>query len=137
MPSNHEKVSPDAKVKKAVNSVYGKKNDPIYGYEVDTLEVDHIMPLKEITEQSGFDQLSFEDQKAIANLEENFMGLGKQTNASKGAKSISAWSGHSKLGAIAEEAQQFLNQKDEAARAAIAKAISERLERNEYLYQRD
>lgn len=45
--------------------------------------------------------------------------------------------GHSKLGAISEEAQQFLNQKDEAARAAIAKAISERLERNEYLYQRD
>ena len=53
-----------------------KKTDPIYGYEVDTLEADHIMPLKEITEQSGFDQLSFEDQKAIANLEENFMGLG-------------------------------------------------------------
>ena len=45
----------------------------------------------------------------------------KQTNASKGAKPISAWSGHSKLGAISEEAQQFLNQKDEAARAAIAK----------------
>ena len=55
-----------------------KKTDPIYGYEVDTLEADHIMPLKEITERSGFDQLSFEDQKAIANLEENFMGLGKQ-----------------------------------------------------------
>ena len=55
-----------------------KKTDPIYGYEVDTLEADHIMPLKEITEQSGFDQLSFEDQKAIANLEENFMRLGKQ-----------------------------------------------------------
>ena len=135
--SRLRKVSPDAKAKKAVNSVDGKKTDPIYGYEVDTLEADHIMPLKEITEQSGLDQLSFEDQKAIANLEENFMGLGKQTNASKGAKSISAWSGHSKLGAISEEAQQFLNQKDEAARAAIAKAISERLERNEYLYQRD
>lgn len=125
--SRLRKVSPDAKAKKAVNSVDGKKTDPIYGYEVDTLEADHIMPLKEITEQPGFDQLSFEDQKAIANLEENFMGLGKRTNASKGAKPISAWSGHSKLGAISEEAQQFLNQKDEAARAAIAKAISERL----------
>ena len=78
MPSNQEKVSPDAKAKKAVNSVYGKKTDPIYGYEVDTLEADHIMPLKEITEQSGLDQLSFEDQKAIANLEENFMGLGNE-----------------------------------------------------------
>lgn len=125
--SRLRKVSPDAKAKKAVNSVDGKKTDPIYGYEVDTMEADHIMPLKEITEQSGLDQLSFEDQKAIANLEENFMGLGKRTNASKGAKPISAWSGHSKLGAISEEAQQFLNQKDEAARAAIAKAISEGL----------
>lgn len=54
------------------------KKDPVYGYEVDALEADHIIPLKEITEQPGFDQLSFEDQKAIANLEENFMGLGKQ-----------------------------------------------------------
>lgn len=113
-----------------------KKTDPIYGYEVDTLEADHIMPLKEITEQSGFDQLSFEDQKAICKFRRKLYGTWK-TNASKGAKSISAWSGHSKLGAISEEAQQFLNQKDEAARAAIAKAISERLERNEYLYQRD
>lgn len=104
-----------------------KKTDPIYGYEVDTLETDHIMPLKEITEQPGFDQLSFEDQKAIANLEENFMGLGKRTNASKGAKPISDWNGHSKLGAISEEVQQMLNQKDKDAREAIAKAISERL----------
>ena len=71
--SRLRKVSTDAKAKKAVNSVDGKKTDPIYGYEVDTLEADHIMPLKEITEQSGLDQLSFEDQKAIANLEENFM----------------------------------------------------------------
>ena len=66
------------KRKKLLIQYMAKKTDPIYGYEVDTLEADHIMPLKEITEQSGFDQLSFEDQKAIANLEENFMGLGKQ-----------------------------------------------------------
>lgn len=103
----------------------GKKVDPVYGYEVDKLEADHIMPLKEITEQPGFDKLSFEDQKAVANLSENFMGLGKSTNASKGAKPVSEWTGHSKLGPIPEQAQ--LNRLDQIAREAIKNAISERL----------
>lgn len=121
------KVSPDAEAKDFVNSGTGKKVDPVYGYEVDRLEADHIMPLKEITEQPGFDKLSFNDQKEVANLKENFMGLGKPTNASKGSKPISEWPGHSKMGSIPKEAQQMLNEKDKSARAAIAKAISERL----------
>ncbi len=121
------KVSPDAKAREAVNSGEGKKVDPVYGYEVDKLEADHIMPLKEITEQPGFDKLSFEDQKAVANLSENFMGLGKPTNASKGAKPVSEWTGHSKLGPIPEQAQAQLNRLDQIAREAIKNAISERL----------
>lgn len=55
------------------------------------------------------------------------MGLGKSTNASKGSKPISKWSGHSKMGSIPKEIKQMLNEKDKSARAAIAKAISERL----------
>ena len=125
--SKLRKVSPDAESKEFVNAGDGKKVDPVYGYEVDRLEADHIMPLKEITEQPGFDKLSFDDQKAIANLKENFMGLGKPTNASKGCKPLSEWQGHSKLGPISPEKQQMLNARDKAARAAIAKAISEAL----------
>lgn len=121
------KVSPDAEARDFVNSGSGKKVDPVYGYEVDRFEADHIMSLKEITEQPGFDKSSFDDQKEIANLKENFMGLGKPSNASKGSKPISEWSGHSKLGAISKERQQMLNEKDKSARAAITKAISERL----------
>lgn len=55
------------------------------------------------------------------------MGPGRPTNASKGSKPISQWRGHSKLGPISKEAQNLLNEKDKIARAAIAKAISERL----------
>lgn len=55
------------------------------------------------------------------------MGLGRSTNASKGAKPIGEWSGHSKLGPISEDIQQQLLQKDQNARKAISKAISERL----------
>lgn len=125
--SKLRKVSPDAEAKDFVNAGNGKKVDPIYGYEVDRLEADHIMPLKEITEQPGFDQLSFEDQKAVANLKENFMGLGKSSNASKGAKPINEWSGHSKLGPIPEDVQKMLNERDKTAREAISREISERL----------
>lgn len=127
--SKLRKVSPDAKAKDFVNAGNGKKVDPIYGYEVDRLEADHIMPLKEITEQPGFDQLSFEDQKAVANLKENFMGLGKPSNASKGAKPINEWSGHSKLGPIPEDVQKMLNERDKTAREAITREISERLKK--------
>ena len=120
------KVSPSKEIRDAVNKD-GKKVDPIYGYEVDRLEADHIMPLKEITEQPGFDKLSFQDQKDIANLQENFMGLGKSTNASKGSKSVSEWGGHSKFGPIPDEAKEQLLEQDKVARKAIADAISERL----------
>jgi hypothetical protein len=120
------KVSPSQEIRDAVNPE-GKKYDPVYGYEVDRLEADHIMPLKEITEQPGFDKLSFKDQVEVANTPENFMGLGKASNASKGAKPISEWQGHSKLGPIPKEAQKYLNQRDSIARQAIKDAIAERL----------
>ena len=117
------KASPSKEMKDAVNPE-GKKVDPVYGFEVDRLEADHIMPLKEITEQPGFSDLSFADQKAVANTPENFMGLGKSTNASKGSNPISEWGGHSKLGPISEGVKQQLLQRDQTAREAIAKAIS-------------
>lgn len=120
------KVSPSQEIRDAVNPE-GKKYDPVYGYEVDRLEADHIMPLKEITEQPGFDKLSFKDQVEVANTPENFMGLGKASNASKGAKPISEWQGHSKMGPIPKEAQKYLNQRDSIARQAIKDAIAERL----------
>lgn len=61
-----------------VNNVEGKKIDPVYGYEVDILETDHIVSMKKIVMMEGFTKLTFEQQLEILNLKENFMGLGKQ-----------------------------------------------------------
>lgn len=51
--------------------------------------------MKEITEIDGFSSLSDVDKVEVLNLEDNFMGLGKPTNSSKGAKTWSEWQGHS------------------------------------------
>lgn len=120
------KVSPSQEIRDSVNPE-GRKFDPVYGYEVDRLEADHIVPLKEITEMPGFDELTFDQQVEIANLKENFMGLGKPTNASKGAKKMTEWKGHSKKGPIPDSVRDYLLERDGQAREAIGKAIAERL----------
>lgn len=51
----------------------------------------------------------------------------KSTNASKGAKPISEWCGHSKYGVISDEVRKELIRRDEIARIAVKKAILERL----------
>lgn len=121
------KETPSQKIRDSINNTDGKKVDPVYGYEVDRLEADHIMPLTEITEQPGFDKLTFDQQVEVVNLEENFMGLGKRTNASKGAKKVSEWNGHSKLGPIPDKVKADLLKRDANARKAIKEAIAERL----------
>jgi len=35
----------------------GSKVDPVYGYETNVLEADHIVPMKEIVNMPGFSQL--------------------------------------------------------------------------------
>ncbi|URZ18608.1 hypothetical protein [Clostridium felsineum] len=64
----------------------GLKVDPVYGYETNVLEADHIVSMKEIINMPGFSQLSKSQQIEILNLKDNFVGLGKSTNASKCAK---------------------------------------------------
>ncbi|MPQ31911.1 hypothetical protein E4V42_10745 [Clostridium estertheticum] len=65
----------------------GTKVDPVYGYTVEKLEADHIVSMKVITDMKGFSQLSEQQQIEILNLKDNFFGLSKSSNASKGAKS--------------------------------------------------
>ena len=55
-------------------------------YPVETLEADHIVSMKEIAEMDGFASLSDVDKVEVLNFEDNFMGLGKPTNSSKGLK---------------------------------------------------
>ena len=62
------------------------------------LEADHIVPMKTITDMPGFDQLSETDQLQVLNNPDNYVGLSKSANASKGAKSYADWTEHAKTG---------------------------------------
>ena len=90
------------------------------------LEADHVVPMKQIVEMPGFNQLSDVDKVAVLNLRENFMGLSKASNASKGAKTYAEWMGHSKLGPIPDDVRAWLLQVEQDAAAALQKAISSR-----------
>ncbi|WP_439443251.1 hypothetical protein ACSMFR_12685 [Listeria aquatica] len=120
------KKTPSKEIRKSINPE-GPKVDPVYGYEVERFEADHIVSMKEITEMEGFNALSKTDQIEILNLKENFTGLGKRTNASKGAHSWADWKGHSVLGEVPNEVRVHMLDLEEKAREALKIAIQERL----------
>ncbi|MCY6354740.1 hypothetical protein [Clostridium sp. ZS2-4] len=55
------------------------------------LEADHIVPMKKIVCMEGFEKLSYEQQVNILNYKENFIGLSKVANTSKGSKTYEEW----------------------------------------------
>ncbi|MFJ7860247.1 T7SS effector LXG polymorphic toxin, partial [Peribacillus sp. NPDC097206] len=123
---NLRKKTPSNEIRKMVNPD-GPKVDPVYGYEVDKFEADHIVSMKEITEMDGFSGLTREQQIEILNLKDNFVGLGKSSNASKGAHSWAEWKGHSKMGEVPVNVRMEMIEKEEQAREALKVAIEERL----------
>ena len=121
------KKTPSQEIRDHVNNIDGEKFDPIYGYPVETLEADHIVSMKEITEMDGFSSLSDVDKIEVLNLEDNFMGLGKPTNSSKGAKTWSEWQGHSTLGDIPAEIREKMIALEREARTKLQNEIFRRL----------
>jgi len=118
--------TPNQEVRDMVNPD-GPKVDPVYGYSVDRFEADHIVPMKELVEMPGFTDLSAAKQVEVLNLPENFSGLGKSSNASKGASSWADWPGHSELGPVPPDVRAAMVQRDQQARVALQRAITERL----------
>ncbi|UTH73451.1 hypothetical protein [Chromobacterium sp. IIBBL 290-4] len=94
------KQTPTQSIRDMVNAGDGPFSDPVYGYSVNRLQADHIVPMKVITEVPNFNMLERAGQVDVLNNPENFMGLGGPSNASKGALMWSDWSGHSQLGPI-------------------------------------
>ncbi len=96
------RASPSTERRNMVNppSRVGPHKDPALGnnFIADVLEADHIVSLKEISKMSGFNRLTFEQQKYVANYRRNFIGLTKSGNASKGANDWTEWWGHKKSG---------------------------------------
>jgi hypothetical protein len=118
------KKTPSAEIQKKVNDVpFNKKVDPVYGHKVKTLEADHIVPMKKITEMQGFNQLSKDNQVKVLNDPENFMGLGRKSNASKGSKSWSEWQGHPDLGPVPPRLRSRMIRKEKTLEARIHRRI--------------
>ncbi|MGE6594442.1 hypothetical protein [Bacillus proteolyticus] len=84
--------------------------------------------MKEITEMDGFDTLPREQQIEVLNMDGNFVGLGKPTNASKGAKDWSTWPGHPRYGEVPENIRMEMLEREVTARKALKKSIKERLQ---------
>jgi hypothetical protein len=125
-----KKKTPNNEIRKRVNPD-GSKVDPVYGYEVDKFEADYIVSMKEITEIDEFSWLTKEQQLEILNFKDNLVGLGKSTNASKGAYSWADWKGHSKMGAVPVPVPVHVRMQmlelEEQARDALKVAIEARL----------
>ncbi|MEK3952129.1 T7SS effector LXG polymorphic toxin [Psychrobacillus sp. FSL K6-1464] len=125
---NLRKKTPSNDIRKMVNPD-GPKVDPVYGYEVDKFEADHIVSMKEITEMDGFNRLTREQQIETLNLKDNFVGLGKSSNASKRAHSWADWKGHSKMGEVPVNVRIEMLEKEKRASEILKAAIEERLKK--------
>lgn len=88
----------------------GKQSDPLYpDIRTDRLEADHVVPLRAFVEMDGFKNLTRDQQVEVANLADNFWGLSKPINASKGGRTPDGWGGHSQHGPLSPEAQSLLD----------------------------
>jgi hypothetical protein len=118
----YRRQTPNQAMRDMVNPV-GPKIDPVYGYPVNRLEADHIVPYIEVMEMPGLAGLPRADVIDILNFPGNFMGLGKSTNTSLGAKSWNDWPGHSRLGPVPENVRTNMLQAEVEAREALQRAI--------------
>lgn len=120
-------TTPTQEIRDAVQNGSGPQRDPLYpDIEVDRLEADHIIPLREIVEMDGFRDLTWEQMRDVVNLRENFWGLSKPINASKGDTSPFDYTGHSnvdKYGELTPEARDLLDSMGEEALEALQKKI--------------
>lgn len=58
------------------------------------LEPDHIVPLSHIMEKPGFSDLTPANQDLVLNMPENFHGLSRSANGSRGNKTFQEWTQH-------------------------------------------
>jgi uncharacterized Zn-binding protein involved in type VI secretion len=86
------KKTPSRAVKKSVNQ-HTPRTCAACGNAAPSLAADHIVPLKIISQMPGFGCLSFDNQKAIANSPDNFVGLCTSCNSSKCDKTWHHWKG--------------------------------------------
>jgi hypothetical protein len=103
----------------------------VFGHVVnDNLQADHIIPFAEIVEWQDFLQLAFDDQVAVLNLKQNFIGLDGSSNASKNKRRFSQWfaaGGHPRLGVPNQNVMAKLLAVEAEAHRALKAEIAARL----------
>jgi hypothetical protein len=120
--------SPTDAIRDSVQTGTGTQTCPVLGTSHNRLDADHIVPLHTITQMEGFDDLPDADKIAIANLEDNFVGVGKNANSSRQNKSWEAWQRHSRLefGEGGEAYRQQMIQREAELKQRIADEIATR-----------
>ncbi|MCI1696866.1 DUF4280 domain-containing protein [Aneurinibacillus aneurinilyticus] len=93
--------TPTPQIRKQVNKGHDKKavtEDPVLPGKTfkGSLEADHIVPMDKITKMDGFGKLTEEQKLEVLNNPENFIGLSKSANTSKGSKSYEEWTHYKK-----------------------------------------
>ena len=79
------------KVNENINDLIGTRDRALNQIIEKKLEADHIVSMKNITRMDGFNNLTFEQKLQVLNNQDNFIGLTKTANTSKGSKTYEEW----------------------------------------------
>jgi Domain of unknown function (DUF4157) len=97
---------------------------------------DHIIPVIDVAEIPGMERLPPNMQTEVANIPENTIGVDQRINSSKKDKLWSAepgtsryWEGHPDFGPIPDEVRRAMAQAEVQVRAALEKAVKDRLDK--------
>lgn len=88
------------------------------------LEADHIVPYNDIIKMDGFSDLSDANRRAILNDPENFHGLSRSANASRGDLSFEDWTEYKRTGTPINPA---LRQRMIAEQARLEQVLQQRI----------
>ena len=124
--------TPSRKIRKMVNEgVQLPMDDPaLPGLKItDNLQADHIVSMDEITRMDNFERLTKNQQIAVLNNENNFIGLSEAANKSKGKLSYEDWTEYKKDGIkVDENFRTKMIKKSEELRKELQNQINNFLE---------
>ncbi len=124
--------TPSRKIRKMVNKdVQLPMDDPaLPGLKItDNLQADHIVSMDEITRMDNFEKLTKNQQIAVLNNENNFIGLSEAANKSKGKLSYEDWTEYKKDGIkVDENFRTKMIKKSEELRKELQNQINNFLE---------
>lgn len=96
------------------------------------LEPDHIVPLSHILDKPGFSDLTPANQDIVTNLAENFHGLSRSANGSRGNKTFEEWTMHVKTGIpVTPELRQRMIAEEARMNEVIQRKIDELLHKQQ------